>query len=54
MKLKHEYHRKAKNHLVMTWKEIVSDKDMIFLRLFSRLALCCPSDSMDAGLFCID
>ena len=32
MKLKHEYHRKAKNHLVMTWKEIVSEKEYDFFR----------------------
>lgn len=34
MKLKHDYHRKAKNHLVMTWKEIVSDKEYDFSPAF--------------------
>ena len=36
MKLKHEYHRKAKNHLVMTWKEIVSEKEYDFSPAFFR------------------
>lgn len=30
MKQKYYYHRKEKNHLVMTWKEIVSDKKYDF------------------------
>lgn len=34
MKLKHDYHRKAKNHLVMAWKEIVSDKEYDFSPAF--------------------
>lgn len=34
MKQKHYYHRKEKNHLVMTWKEIVSDKKYDFSPAF--------------------
>lgn len=51
MKQKHYYHRKEKNHLMMTWKEIVSDKKYDFSPGFLCLALCCPFDSMDAGIF---